>query len=283
MEIGKTYGYREPPWEPGKPLQPVELLQFGPKKSSKVRIKLLDGAFGGLDLWVPKRRLEVLWDKAAAYLLDEIHLAEVATASRASRPAEEEIEAAWLVFYAYPRPDGILMEWRGSPAIGSVEISEFDAVCLELGLNGDHLLGAPTAFVDRGGTFHAPWSVTRELALRVAERYAPHVLEHVAEEEKELQNRCIHGEYSTLFRKDKEIHIPPESYLPELRKMEPVFALARRWCGERESSRFDEAVRLRGEIDRLRTQLERAARDLEALGHPRAAQNYRNALRADSV
>ena len=71
MQVGEQWAYREPPNTPGKAAIVAEVLQFGPPKSNKVRIRLLAGEYPGLDIWASKKRLLVPWDEVDAYLDDE--------------------------------------------------------------------------------------------------------------------------------------------------------------------------------------------------------------------
>ena len=66
MQIGECWAYREKALHDLTPVRQVEILQFGPPRSRKVRVRLLDGEYQGLDMWVPQIRLRVLWDNAAA-------------------------------------------------------------------------------------------------------------------------------------------------------------------------------------------------------------------------
>lgn len=94
MRIGEQWAYREPPHTPGKACTPVEVLQFGPPKRQKVRIRLLAGEYPGLDLWVPLGRLLVPWEHVDAYLDDERRYEAEALRADVARPRELVLEAA---------------------------------------------------------------------------------------------------------------------------------------------------------------------------------------------
>ena len=46
---GDIWGYRERTSVLGSPLLPAEILQLGPARSNKVRVRHLDGELSGLD------------------------------------------------------------------------------------------------------------------------------------------------------------------------------------------------------------------------------------------
>ena len=70
MDITETWAYRDR--SPSKsPLIPAEIVQFGPPKSQKVRVRWKVGEYLVLYTWLPKIRLPVLWSEAEAWLRDE--------------------------------------------------------------------------------------------------------------------------------------------------------------------------------------------------------------------
>ena len=135
MLIGETWAYREKPHTEGWPVPPVEIFQFGPPRSNKVRIRYLDGDYPGLDQWVPRIRLRTPWSEVDAWLRDERCRRLVVDASI---EAWDSVEcwAAWEVIYLYPRPDGILLGFgRAEGAI--VEIGDLAVVSQDLDLDMD--------------------------------------------------------------------------------------------------------------------------------------------------
>lgn len=72
--VGEHWGYREKARTLGQPLRPVEVLQLGPPRSRKVRVRWLDGEYDGLNQWVPEVRLVVPWHEAADLARDEDQL-----------------------------------------------------------------------------------------------------------------------------------------------------------------------------------------------------------------
>lgn len=276
MKVGEIWAYRERPYTEGWPVVPVELLQFGPGRASKVRVRYVQGEYHGLDVWVPTVRLRVLWEEVDAWLDDERRF----TAAReASLDALDTVEhrAVWSVLYAYPRPDGILLDLDRSEG-ATVQIEDLDAVAADLGLDTAALRAAPLAFVDRSGTYVAPWPVALRLGRRVAGVYTEQVLRSIAKDEAELQDKAIHGTVDD-FRDGASLRVAPERYAERLQSIEaPAFALARQWCGLDAVARFDEAQALREEVVRLRALLRRAITELEEAGRPSIARRLRSQL-----
>ena len=69
--VGRRFAYRERAHTPGSSVQPVEVVQEGPPRSQKVKVRLLDGEYEGLEIWVPRVRLVAPWEEAEALLEDE--------------------------------------------------------------------------------------------------------------------------------------------------------------------------------------------------------------------
>jgi hypothetical protein len=113
LAVGQTWAYREKVFEPTSPIQPAEVLQFGPPRSQKVRVRMLRGPFEGLDTWVLQRRLVARWDIAESWVRDEIRYGAAADACG----AVDEIthDAAWLVAYGYDDTDDVLRSGGAIP------------------------------------------------------------------------------------------------------------------------------------------------------------------------
>jgi hypothetical protein len=270
MEVGEMWAYRERAYTLDCPVVKAEILQFGPRRSGKIRIRLHDGEFSGLDMWVPAVRLRVPWDETEAWLRDEKAL-EAAQEVSEDSIGEVVFEAANLVFFAYHGPGEVMLDWPRRAS--TLWITNPEAVASDLGLDLDSLLAEPLAFIDRTGEYHAPAAAGERLARLVAERYAHGVLAKVAEEEEQLRQEAVHGK--TFDDGPWPRHIPAERCAECLREREPVFAQVREWCGQPAVERFDEVVALRAEVQRLRELVVRAAGQLEAAGHSRLAKKLR--------
>jgi hypothetical protein len=93
---------------------------------------------------------------------------------------------------------------------------------------------------------------------------------HISKEERDLQDKAVHGYTFKWTRNDPEVFVPAERAAEQLYKMQPVFSLVRQWCGSA-AMRFDEAVELKKEVTRLRCLVEKAARQISDDGRPRVA------------
>jgi hypothetical protein len=241
-----------------------------------MRVRWKGGEYPGLDTWVPKVRLPVLWYEAEAWLRDERL---VNLARQASVDAVDTIEhkAALMTVLVHPMPDGILLGYGGAEA-AMVEVSDLSAVAKDLGFDAGDLLNEPLAFIDRHGKYIAPWAVARRIAMRVAERHAERVLAHVAKEEAELRDHATYGYYFRWSRKEEEVFVPPERSVERLRQEEPVYALVREWCGAPATESFNELVALREENARLRELIMEESKRLEAQGEAHHARWLRRRL-----
>jgi hypothetical protein len=275
MHVGEMWAYRERAHTLSCPVVQAEILQFGPKRTGKVRVRLHGGEYPGLDLWVPRVRLRVPWEEAESWLQDEDKLEAARQASEGAQGAAW-YDAADLVFSAYPRPDGILLGW---PSGGStVCITEPRAVAADLGLRVESLLADALSFIDRYGEFYGPASVAERLAHLVVERFPKEVLAAVATEERELQDEALHGR---AFDTGPWVtRIPAEKCAEELRKREPVFALVREWCGQPARDHYDEIVALRAEVQRLTEAMVKMADWAEEAGNAAMAKYLRKAARS---
>lgn len=241
-----AWAYRERPRTPGGPVHRVELLQKGPPRSNKVRIRWLDGEYEGLDEWVSQFRLIVPWEEAEDFLADEERLEAVRKAGENIDPLLDS--AIGQVFIAQPEDTYTYVDLDSA-----LFITDFFEREEWLGFTTSELLDEPLAFVDRHGTYHAPLSVAEKVARRICELYPQQVTEHIGQEEARLQEEALRGRSFTMGRgrTREEWFVPPKRCAEYLREREPVFAVVREWCGE-EAERWNELQALREEVDRLR-------------------------------
>lgn len=274
IDVGEFWSYRERAHDLDCPVVKAEIVQLGPQRANKVRVRMHGGEYPGLDFWVPKVRLMVPWDETEAWLRDERALEE---ASQASRGASETLEcqAADIVFAAYPRPDGVLFDWPSHTE--TVCIFEPAAVAADLGMDVQDLLADPLAFIDRKGEFHAPARIAEGLARLLAQAYADVVLRMIADEEAQLRHEAIHGK--TFGEEFWSASISPEDCARMLHEREPLFAQVREWCGRPAVERFDEIVALRGEVARIKAIVGRTASHLDEADRPQLASRLRASLR----
>jgi hypothetical protein len=271
MKVGEMWAYRERAHTLDCAVVKAEILQFGPKRSGKVRIRLQGGELSGLDIWVPAVRLRVPWDETEAWLRDEKALAAARQVSE-GRIGSVVFEAAQVVFFAYPGPGEIMLDWP--LRAGTFCIADPQAVAADLGLDLDSLLAEPLAFIDRTGEYYVTAVVGERLAHLVAQKYADEILARVANEEERLRQAAVQGR----FFEDGSWsgHVPPERCAEYLREREPVFAQVREWCGQPAVERFDELGALRAEVLRLRELVTTTAERLEAAGHSHLAKRLRS-------
>lgn len=273
MNVGETWAYREPPNYIGKATIPAEVLQLGPPKTNKVRVRFLDGEYVGLAMWVPRQRLKVLWQDADAWLQDEVRFERVRAAS-ADALHTVEFSAAEIALYAYPQPNAVEVGYGASEG-ASVRINDLSAVARDLGLDADRLLHEPLAFVDRHGAYVAAWPTVLQLAQRMAERQPDLVLAAVDKEERDLRDKAARGHATGSYWEDQA---SAEFYANHLREQELVFALVRQWCGETATARYDEINDLRAEVLRLRGLVLDVVSHMEQAGDTRAAKRLRRQL-----
>jgi hypothetical protein len=242
-ELGELWAYRERAHDIECPLVKAEVVQLGPPRSNKVRVRLLDGEYAGIDMWTPTVRLRVPWDDVEAWHRDELAM-DVASEASHQFKGTLEYEAAETVFYALHLPHGIVVN---SPRNGILNIGQPEAAAGDLGVDLDTLMAFPCAFIDRHGEYYASAEKAGEVARLLCARYEQEVLAAIADEAKELRLRAVHGaqnEYGVQ---------PVDKAIAWLRKREPVLALVHAWCGDNALERFDELMSLRIEVDALRT------------------------------
>jgi hypothetical protein len=278
VDINETWAYRESARNLVLPILPVRVLQFGPPRSAKVRVRMLGGEYEGLDFWVPKQRLLVKWDEVDAWKRDEELFEEVRKASEGMRDTPE-YNAALLVLEAYPRSSALSLGWNRHEA-ATLRVWALGDVCRDLGLEEASIRNEQFSFVDRSGCYVAPWLVAERIARRIAEVYSDLVLGTVDREERHMQEEAIYGHSYSVGRgaNRTEYEIPPERCVEYLLERKPIFALVRQWCGQAAGARFDEVGELRAELQRLRGLVEDAARRFEESGHPRIARRLRDSL-----
>jgi hypothetical protein len=215
-----------------------------------------------LEQWIPQVRLIAPWEEADALLEDERRMLEALEASKEAHGdayGTVAYRAAETIFFSLPQELGEEICF-GHKAIerGLLVVDDLGAAATKLGLSVEDLLAKPHAFVDRFGTYKAPFGVAVEAARRCCVRRPREVLGHVKEEEDALLETLVSGHDASPGAR----WIAPEAH------REPVFVLIREWCGREAVEGFDELLALRGEVDRLRELLSETARWLREAGHP---------------
>ncbi len=282
VEVGQRYAYREPPDTWPEPLLPVEVLKLGPTpRSGKVRVRWLGGEWEGLDVWVPHRRLVAPWAEAGAFLEDERRTVAALEATGASVQAAEHeavarvVDAAGTVALA---GDQQLSTGLHAYDDHLLTIRTFAVTAAECGLDAAALEAEPHAFIDRTGTYWAPFAAARRLAQTLCRRHGRGILEYVRDQEDALRRATVSGLYRPRRSRWRDPSISPGYAAEWLRKDEPVFALVAAWCGGPARRDFDRERAFRAEIARLRELVTDSAAFLETHGHPHKAKLIRQAL-----
>ena len=78
---------------------------LGPPRWQKVKVRWLDGEYGGLERWVPKVSLVAAWDEAEVLLEDE-HRMFAALEASGDAYVTTTYKAVETVFFAIPREVG---------------------------------------------------------------------------------------------------------------------------------------------------------------------------------
>lgn len=246
---GETWAYRAQARTPTCPLVPALVRTIGRGRNHRVHVRFLAGEYESREEWVPPERLLVRWDERDPWLRDEHAFAAARSASRLS-PLTPEYQAASLVLANSPRPGGIRLGF-GSREGAIIEVTDLAYLARVAGLDAARLRQEPLAFVDRHGTYVAPWPVARGLARRIAELYAERILTRIAEEETMLRQEALLGR-TTVLRDGSTHTVPAEACAVTLQLRERVFTIVRSWCGEPAVIQFDRIAQLEAEITRLR-------------------------------
>jgi len=287
VEVGQRYAYRESPDTWLKPLLPVEVLKLGPTpRSGKVRVRWPGGEWEGLDVWVPHRRLVVPWADVDAFLEDERRTVAVLEATGETVDAVEH-EAVDRVFEAA----GVVVSadhQQLSTGLHAYDdllltIPAFAATAAACGLDAAALAAEPHAFVDRTGTYWAPFAAARELAQTLGRRHGRAILEDLRDQEDALRQATVSGLYLPRHSRWRDPSISPEYAAGWLRTDEPVSARVAAWCGGPTREDFDRERAFRAEIARLRALVTSTAAFLEANGHPWKAKLIQQALNDPGV
>lgn len=157
----------------------------------KARVRYLDGELEGLEEWVPKQRLLVPWEEVESFLEDERRMLAAVDATGDVDPVA--YEAVNLVFgapYHIFGDEYVLTGWKAIEE-DLVLIRPFETAVEVLDLDRAELLSEPFAFVDREGTYKAPFSVGERLAKSFCKHFTRRVLQEVQEDEEKLRQKIL--------------------------------------------------------------------------------------------
>lgn len=281
-EIGERWGYREKPRTAGGALREVEVLQLGPSRSTKVRVRWQDGEYSGMDEWISGVRLVVPWHDAAAFVRDE----ELAIALVAAQPGPLDavtVREVLQVWFATKAPLTFEVE-QGEPILARVWPLE-ERAGLSFEFHESEAIATPAAYVDRDGDVHIGQNAALELVRRLCAEQADLVLEYQTKELDRLRAVVTTGWYTPSATSGGE---PWRMEAAKARQLledaEMVWELLCDWCGQGGHDAFDEREALRAEVLRLQGLVEDAARFLKSTDHPvKAAALRREMVREASA
>lgn len=266
VEVGEVWVYRA---SGTAPVVQVEVKRIGTERPARVQIKYLPDEFEGREEWVPPARLKVLWSQVDAWLAREGRWEAVRRASTHIRGEAEE-DAAFMVL-DHLRLAGLtdgLVDCGLNRSIGVMLLRDPSGAAAELGIDIPAIKADPLAFVDDDGTLVAPWRATHLVLELLAKRHSDTLLRELEAQETKYRAEALHG--------DKR----HSEFLYEYIRtdLEPAWALVRSWCGVEAVERYDELTKLRGEVRRLGTLVNRAALELRQAGQVETATSLEREL-----
>jgi len=274
VEVGQVWGQRDKPRTPGLPLSPVEVLQLGPEKSNRVRVRRITGEFAGLDEWVPLTTLVVPWEHAEGFLSDELSLIEVV--SHGASADEVEWDAAQHVLDHLGHHDGIALGYGRHQGVVWLQA---DVIAPRyLGVDASELLDRPLTFVNQDGELVGPWELGLEVVVAVAQAHPDQLLASLRTELRIEREAAVTG--WRVRPGGRGYAIDPEFAAESLRRTEQLHRTIHGWVGVTgQLDAWNESAALRGEIERLHRLVERTASWLRGAGHPVKAELLLKELR----
>lgn len=273
MDAGEVWAYRSRPRSVECPLERVEYVQPA-AKGSKCQVRFLDR--DGVEEWVPRGRLVVLWDDREVLLERERRMAAVVEVS-AHAFETPQYDAVSSLLENWELIDGVEIGYSQDERC-TIQIADLSAVCSELGMDEVSLRQEPLAFVTENGLFVGPWSLAVKIAMRVAELNGEAVMEKVVDKEYEVELESVHGRTFTVGREREEYYISPERLKDRHAKQLIALNIIREWCGKEIIERLDELEALREEVRRLGHLVERAIAELRRCGASASAATMENDL-----
>lgn len=248
MDIGTVLAFRDRPKALGEPVHRVEVVRLdGPRRQGDAHVRFLDGAEAGLQEWVSRSQLVVVWSDVKSFLDDEKRWLAVLVPS-AEVKGTAEFEAVRLIL-DHVRPKTLIRLRTTKADAGVAEIPSPDKVAALAGAASEALMADPLAFTDRAGILVVPWPVTRGIAHCVAERVGDEILGSALQRAEQLKAR--YDQARSWERDDKE-----------LRQHDSIVRVLREWCSGEDVERYDELSALRAEVERLGNLVQRATAEL---------------------
>jgi hypothetical protein len=275
-KVGEQWAYRDRPRTTGEPFRPVEVLQLGPPRSRKIRVRWLDGEYPGLDEWVSALRLVAPWEAADIVLRDEANQLSLERAQ--PKPLDDiQVLAVQQVWFGIEEGPITFNAEKGRPIEAVVD----DPARVEgFPIEKDRLLSSDGAYVDTGGALHVGQDMAVELAVVYARRFADRVLQRATEDLERVRHSVVTGWYHPGAAGWDPWPIDSTKAREWLEESEAVFEILRGWCGGDQAEAFDERQALRLEVARLRGLIADTCTWLRGAGHPQKAARLERAAKS---
>lgn len=266
---GETWGYRVGR-KIGNPLSPVEVLDLPEKR--RVRIRHLEGGQAGEQEEVPLQRLVVPWEAAADFMEDEQRLKTVYETPWGSNGIVELEAVLTVANGAFDYPVYFITPGYGEEPPGVLISSFFPALAETVGMTEEELLDLPNAYVDRLGTYRAPFVAAVEITKRYCQHDPANVLEGTQMLEHQLEAMASTAYLSSGFPIDHA------DAADNVRRVRPALDLLRSWCGGDALEEWNEIEALRAEVDRLQELILNIADQIHRAGNPELANRLRQVM-----
>lgn len=264
VEVGQSWAHREPGVDE---LSQVRVLTLGnpSARTKRVKVEFLDDRYEGLQRWEPLGRLKCLWSDVASFLdweerWERLHAD--------GRPDSAERDAAWECFFTLA-PETIHLYYNGAMGIG--EIRDIDRLTQLLSWDSSVIIQSE-AHWENDDVHLVRWHLTRDIAIRLAQRFPTRVAEIVRRERAELADmRREQAELMlqhTLWYSEDDAARQAEERIPDTGKA--YWDVLARWIGQDEELRANEAAQLRADFDRLALLSLKAASEVRRLNTNKA-------------
>jgi len=247
IEVGEKYGYRKKRYDIGQPLRPVLVTKIGPPKSSKFRIRWLEGEYEGLEEWVRRDVLLCPWEKADAFVTEEVQRSQAVAVSQHAYKTDEWI-AVREVFYDIDGPFQ-MAEWVRHH--GLIAIEGFPATVDDYGLTPDELLGEPHAFVTEDGTYFATFTTALRIAQRLCEKQPTRIITNMKRQLQADRNAAASGWYRSPHG-GPGWEISLETAQKSSEESARILNIVSAWCGTHYADHYDHVTELQAESTRIR-------------------------------
>jgi len=200
----------------------ARVLDVGASKPHKVRIELVDAKWQGERRWVSPARLEVRWNDRHEYIETDRKLQAVTAWSpdRLDRRTAEHVYVKLIPLE--------VAEFNADSA-GTSGVHDVQALARLTGLTQDELRAGPAFLHDRELT--VPWPTTERICRAIAAKYPHKLLSRIEREEREANERALHGATLTDLE-GEDHHLGPADARERFEKRQkPYLDKLREWIG----------------------------------------------------